>query len=270
MDENELRTALRATVMSHPEPPPMRSHTAVAAARRSMHRRNLLAGAGAAVAILAVTVAVIPARGYFGGGTGIQPAAAPQPSPSALPDDSPTKPSWPAEAGGDATADSGQHYDTGKALLDDVLDLVPDGYTAPDGRNGEYDYRSHQASIQDGGYWAYLVSIALRKDDGYGGLTVEVHEPGNTLPGDVCGVATAFWSRGGTCTPRTVDGRKVGVVRENAGTEWAAYRHTDGTVVYVMQSTETGWGSEAGLGPLPTLPLTGAELAAVAVDDRLR
>lgn len=272
MDETEFRNALRTTVSRYPEPPAMESSTALAAGRRARHRRDLLAGGGAVAAILAVTVAVVPAF-HPGGGTGIQPAAGPPSQPAPLPappDVTETKPSWPAEAGDDATADSGDHFDTGKQLLDDVLAVVPDGYTAPDGKSGEYDYRSHQATIEDGDYWRYMVSVALRKAGRTGGLVVEVLEPGNNLPTDVCEVASRFWQRGGECVPHTVGGRTVGVVHEGTATAWAAYRHPDGTVVYVMQSTATTWGDVAGLKPLSALPLTTPELATLATSDRFR
>ncbi|SDS11115.1 hypothetical protein [Actinoplanes derwentensis] len=273
MDENEFRSALRTTVTLHPEPPPMQSRTAVAVARRAVARRNLLAGGGAAAAILAVTVAVVPA---FGGGTNIQPAAGPSaglvpfPPSQPVPAVSETKPSWPAEASGDATADSGAHYNTGKALLADVLKVVPAGYTVPSGTVGDgIPLRDHQATVEDD-YWRYMATVALRQGDRTGGLVVEVHEPGNKLPTDVCKLAQEFWGRGGTCVPQTVGGEKVGVVRDGTGTAWAAYRHADGTVVYVRQSTSTTYGSEVGFQPLPTLPLTVTELATLATDNRFR
>ena len=287
MDENELRAALRATVTHHPEPPPMESGAAIVAGRRAARRRHLLAGGGAAAAILAVTLAVIPGQGYFpDGGTGIEaagdPSGAVEPSPtgtfrptphagapSATPLDEKTGPSWPPEASGDATADSGDHFDKGKALLGELLKVAPDGYTVPEGTVADgIELRSHQATIE-GEYWAYLSTIALRKGTGTGALLVEVREPGNGLPSDVCEVAKAFWGRGGVCTERSVGGSAVGVV-DGAEAAWAAYRHSDGTVVYVMQALATTYGDPAGFTPLTDMPLTTAELAELAIDARFR
>jgi hypothetical protein len=285
MDENELRAALKKTITLHPEPPPMESRTAIAVARRTQTRRNLLAGIGSAAAILGITLAVIPGQGQTGGsGTGMQVAAEPsgavQPFPaetpswadSGPPSDEATKPSWPAENSGDATADSGRHYQNGKKLLTSVLAEVPDGYTAKTGNTTDgIPFRSHQATIE-GEFWRYMADVAIGKGDGVGQFIVEVSEPGNGLPTDACAVAKQFWSRGGNCTPVTVGNLEVGVIHEGDGTAWAGYRHSDGTVVYVMQSTSPTYADPGrnGLKPLDELPLTDAELAALATEASFR
>jgi hypothetical protein len=287
MNENELRAALRETIAVHPEPPPMESSTAIAAGRRAGLRRNLLAGTGAA-AILGITLAVVPGQGRFNGSTGIQPAGDPSeavqpfptgyPAPSAswadgTPSGDETKPSWPPEASGDATADTGEHYDTGEKLLASLVDAVPDGYTAPSGSTADgIPFRSHQATVE-GDFWRYLASVVISEGEASGQLVVEVSEPGNGLPEDPCAVARAFWNRGGTCTPVSAGKLKVGVVREGDGTSWAGYRHSDGTVVYVMQSVSPSLSdpSQPGaLTPLPSLPLDDDELAALATDASFR
>jgi hypothetical protein len=288
MDENELRAALRETIVVHPEPPPMESATAIAVGRRAGLRRNLLAGTGAAAAILGITLAVIPGQSRFSEGTSFQPAADPsralQPFPTGHPvpnvswaDGTPTgdetKPSWPPEGNGDATADTGEHYDAGEKLLAALVGAVPDGYTARSGSTTDgVPFRSHQATIE-GDFWRYTAAVGLGKGDATGELVVEVSEPGNDLPEDACAVARAFWSRGGTCTPISVGKLKVGVVRESDGTSWAGYRHSDGTVVYVMQSVSPTYADPArpgSLTPLPALPLGDAALAALATDDSFR
>ncbi|WP_433790483.1 hypothetical protein [Actinoplanes sp. CA-252034] len=70
----------------------------------------------------------------------------------------------------------------------------------------------------------------------------------------------------------TVGDSQVGVVHEGDGTAWAGYRHSDGTVVYVMQSKSPSYADPAtnGLAPLAALPLTDAELAALATDASFR
>lgn len=284
MDENELRAALRTTITLHPEPPPMESRTAIAAGRRAARRRNLLAGGGAAAAILAVTLAAIPGQGYFNnGGTGIQVAGEPSEAVTPPPPRNPvplsslqvtpaeekTAPSWPAEAGGDATADSGAHFDKGKALLTKLLQVTPAGYTVPEGSVADgIELRSHQATIE-GDHWAYLATIALRQGQDTGGLIVEVREAGNGLPADVCEVAKAFWGRGGECAKKTVGGAEVGVVTE-PDDMWAAYRNTDGVVVYVMQSKATTYSDQAGFTPLAEFPLSTDALAELATNENFR
>ncbi|BEL02176.1 hypothetical protein Q0Z83_003670 [Actinoplanes sichuanensis] len=284
MDENELRAALRDTITLHPEPPPMESKTAIAAARRAATRRNLLAGIGSAAAILGITLAVIPGQAQPGGGTNMQVAGEPSaaagvPFPTETPswaDTTPsggekTEPSWPPENSGDATADTGPHYQNGKKLLTAVVAAVPDGYTAKTGNTTDgIPFRSHQSTIEnDGSYWRNMAAVAIGRDDRVGELLVEVAEPGNNLPKDPCALAEEFWGRGGNCTPVN---SKVGVIHEGSGTAWAAYRHSDGTVVYVMQSTSPTYADPAsnGLKPLPALPLSDTELAALATDASFR
>ncbi|WP_433790484.1 hypothetical protein [Actinoplanes sp. CA-252034] len=205
MNENELRDALRETITLHPEPPPMESKTTIAVARRTQTRRNLLAGIGSAAAILGITLAVIPGQGQPGGGPGLQVAAEPSGAVQPFPTETPSsaeatpsgltesKPSWPAENGGDATADSGPHYQNGKRLLTAVLAAVPDGYDAKSGNTTDgIPFRSHQSTIE-GEFWRNMAGVAIGRGDGVGELLVEVSEPGNDLPTDACAVAKQFW-----------------------------------------------------------------------------
>jgi hypothetical protein len=281
MDENELRAALRDTITLHPEPPPMESKTAITAARRAATRRNLLAGIGSAAAILGITLAVIPGQAQPGGGTGIQvagePSGAVQPFPTETPswvDSTPsggekTEPVWPPENSGDATADSGPHYQNGKKLLTALVAAVPSPFEAKSGNTTDgIPFRSHQSTIE-GEFWRNMAAVAIGQGDTVGELLVEVSEPGNNLPKNPCALAKEFWGRGGNCTPVN---NKVGVIHEGDDTAWAAYRHSDGTVVYVMQSTSPTYADPAanGLKPLEELPLSDAELAELAVDASFR
>ncbi|MBO3741610.1 hypothetical protein [Actinoplanes flavus] len=274
MDENELRTALRATITQHAEPPPMESRTALVTARRAARRRTVLACAGTAVVVLGVTLAALPGQGYLGGGTGWAPAAGPSAPAEALPTAFPsgavpteenTKPSWPAEASGDATADSGVHYQHGVALLEKLIEVAPAGYTVPNGTGPEdIPWRYHQATVE-GDHWAYLVSVPLVKDGRTGQVLVEVHEPGNDLPADVCELATSFWGIGGACEKPDIGGTEVGVVTGPSGRDgvdqWVAYRHPDGTVVFLAQGLST---SGEGGTPLKSLPFTVDRLVELA------
>src|SRR5689334_23166364 len=161
MEETEFRAALRTVLTQSPEPPPMESAAAIAAGRRAGRRRTVLACTGAAAALAAVTI--VPAH-YLSGGSGPQggvPAAGPAPSPAATPgptgtpDPADTKPSWPAEASGDATADTGPRYQSGKKLLTDLLKVVPKGYATPKGRASDgTDHQWSQAAIENP-EWSY-------------------------------------------------------------------------------------------------------------------
>lgn len=286
MDENDLRAAFRGTITLHPEPPPMESRTAITVARRAAARRNVLAGIGSAAAILGVTLAVVPGQVSSGGGTEFPVAGDPSGAVQPLPAETPswagtvspgpaeTGPSWPAENSGDATADTGPHYENGKKLLAAVVAAVPDGYTALSGTTTDgVPLRSHQSTIEnDGSYWRTMAAAAIGRDGRVGELVVEVAEPGNELPTDVCAAAKQFWGLGGTCAPVTAGGAEVGVIHGGDGTAWAAYRHPDGTVVYLRQATSPTYADPAsnGLQPLTELPLSDTALASLATSASFR
>ncbi|MFI7542061.1 hypothetical protein [Actinoplanes sp. NPDC049599] len=287
MNENDLREAMRASMTITP-PPPMESAVAVAAGRRAVRRRATLTGAGAAAAVLAVTALAVPGlRLTSGAGGGDSPWAGQPPAatgsvPAPLgtpPADEATKPVWPLDGDGqpqeDATARSGERYNQGKELLAQLLTAVPDGWTAPQGDAAPgLRLRDHQAQVEgdnSGRTWSYLASAAVAKDGRTGRLLAEVHTKDNGLPTDPCALARQFWGMGGTCTVVTVGKKKVGVTKAAPGDDrldqWAAYRHSDGTVVYVAQSKYAA-NVETALKPLKELPLSRQELAGVATDDR--
>ncbi|GLW31610.1 hypothetical protein [Actinoplanes regularis] len=294
MEENEFRDALRTVLTQSPEPPPMQSSTAIAAGRRAARRRTVTACTGAVVALTAVVA--VPALYRSGGSTpaGHQ-AAGPAPTPglsskapaNGVPGPDVTKPSWPAEASGDATADSGPHYQTGKKVLDTLLTVVPSGYEAPVGSAPDgTEFRSHQGAIEDP-EWSYLASVKITKDGAAGQLYVEVHEPDNRLPSDPCELAESFWgvkaateetlapskarypdSPGGRCELVQVGKVQVAVAGPAGPGDrldrWAAYRYDDGTVVFVAQARQSIFDEPK----LPAAPFTAQQLAALAVDKR--
>ncbi|MBB2944203.1 hypothetical protein FB565_003932 [Actinoplanes lutulentus] len=272
MDENDLRAAMRTTMTVSQEPPAMESATALAAGRRAARRRNTLSGAGAAVALAAVALAIVPLRGTLGEPAGLQ-AAAPVPSPGAgglpVPGEDETKPAWPAEASGDATYDSGTHFTKGEKLLDEILAVVPKGYTKPEVTTADgIESRYHQATFEDDGA-AYLAHAWIAKGGGTGRLLAEVRGSGASMPADVCDLAKSFWGMGGTCTPATVGGEQVGVVADSPDprlSQWAAYRHADGTVVFVAQ----GLKADDSVPGLAELPFSVQKLAELATDERFR
>jgi hypothetical protein len=289
VNENDLREALRTTLTAVPEPPPMDSTAALGHGRRAVRRRTALAGAGATAALAAAAVlAVSVAPNLIGGGGGqpvsVQPAG---PPPSAAP--YAPKKVWPTEAGGkpqqDATARSGPRYERGKRVFERLLAVVPAGYTTPTGSvepadgpkapasdsSGAVPLQDHQAAVENGDSWSYLSSVAVARKGGTGRLMVEVHTPGNGLPSEPCALARQFWGMGGQCQVKTVGTAKVGVVVKPAGDDrldqWAAYRYSDGIVVFVAQSRNAA-NVDSTLAPLSTLPLTVAKLAALATDQR--
>jgi len=283
MNENDFREALRTTMASAPEPAPMDASVAVTAGRRAARRRTALSAAGTAAAVLLIAgLAAGPARQWLpgdgGGDGGPAPAWDAAGVPSALPTPSAqdgTKPVWPTEASGrpqqDATARSGPRYEQGRKLFEELLAVVPDGYTTPTGsaRDG-IPLQDHQAAVEDKA-WGYLASVAVRRHDRTGRLLAEVHTVGNGLPGSPCRLARAFWMMGGECQVVTTGGIEVGVVvrpdQDNRLDQWAAYRHPDGTVVYVAQS-RNATNADSEFRPLTELPLTVRELAALAVQPR--
>ena len=274
MNEYDFREALRTTMTAAPEPPPMDPSAAVTAGRRAVRRRTTRSLAGAATAVLVIAgLAAGPARQWLpgdGGGAGWDPAGAPSAMPTA-PAAGNTKPTWPTEAPGrpqqDATARSGPRYEQGRKLFAELLAVVPDGYTTLTGtaRDG-IPLQDHQAAVEDKA-WGYLASVAVRRQGATGRLLAEVHTRGNGLPTAPCKLARAFWGMGGDCEVVTAGGTEVGVVvrpgKDDRLDQWAAYRHPDGTVVYVAQS-RNATNADSEFPPLTALPLAVPELAALA------
>ncbi|MEU7904609.1 hypothetical protein [Actinoplanes sp. NPDC049118] len=273
MNENDLREAMRSTLVITPEPPPMDSAAAVTAGRRAVRRRMTLAGAGAATVLVALGVAAAgPGLRLVPGGS---PWAGPGPTPT-IPAPADTKPSWPIDGDGkpqeDATARSGERYEQGRRVLDGILAVVPDGYTTPTGDAGDgIPLRDHQAAVEGDGSWGYLASAAVARDKGTGRLLVEVHTADNTLAKEPCALARQFWGMGGTCEETKVGAARIGVVvapgSDSRLDQWAAYRYPDGIVVFVAQA-RTATNADSGMKPLAELPLTVPQLAALAADPR--
>lgn len=281
MDENDLREAMRTTMTLAAPPPPMASATALSAGRRAVRRRATLTGAGITAALVAVAaVAVQPDLRLLSGDDGGAPWAGAA-VPSAHPDPSASKPVWPADGNGepqeDATARSGERYEQGRRLLDAVLAVVPDGWTVPTGEDPEgLPLRYHQAQVEGdntGSTWGYLAQAAIARDGRTGRLLAEVHTAGNGLPREPCALAREFREPKvqGHCEVVTVGRAKVGVVTppdDEAGLDqWAAYRHSDGVVVYIAQGRKATAGQHT-LPGLASRPLPARDLATLATAER--
>lgn len=293
MDENDLRDAMHS-LTTLDTPPPMASSAVLAAGRESVRRRYAMAGAGTAAALaVAVGWGLGPGSALFAGdgatqaaGPGMQPAAAPSPSATAIPmpgfsvppriagpppNPNDTAPVWPLDGDGkpqtDATSKSGHRFEQGVKLRDQLLAVVPDGYDTPDGELLRY----HQAAVEGdhtGSTWRYSAQVAIAKNGGTGGLAAEIYTTGNDRLTEPCALAAQYRQVAGDCQVITVGGAEVGVSTVPGGDQWAAYRHTDGTVVYVAQSRRVNEVMLPGTPGLTELPLTTGALAALAADAR--
>ncbi|MFD6566548.1 hypothetical protein [Micromonospora profundi] len=275
MNGEELREALRSEMASTTPPPPLSTGATLGAARRAqLRRRGLWASLGSAAVVLAVAgfaaVGTPDGRVYQPAGHG----------PPVAPDASDTKEAWPTGPDGlpqeDRTARTGSKNDQGVHLLDQVVSVVPAGYTAPEDPASQpadkRTLRTHQAQFEDRvngvDRWSYMSSVAVAQGKGTGRVIVEVHDAGNGLPTEPCALARGFWGMQGECEVETVGAAQVGVVvrpgSDDRLDQWSAYRHPDGVVVFVAQSAKLDE-SRSGLSKLPfSVP----QLAALAVDER--
>jgi len=273
MDEQDFRNALRATVTATSQPPPMAATPVLDAARRDRKRRHAMwAGVGSAAAVVAIAVGVVivapSAPGEGDGGLGVGGTA-----PSVQPTDRTenTETAWP-NGQTDQVADSGPEYDKAVALVAELSAVVPAGYESPDDLVGGGDLdgvrlKRHEAQYEnspDGTkVWSYYADAPVTQGGGVGRLSVEAHTqaPGLTGP-DGCGLGPA------DCTEILVGGRPVALfsfTEDDKVGQTAGYRHEDGTVVYLRQSTHFAY---AGKPPLAALPFTSQQLAELATDRR--
>lgn len=285
MIETQLRDGLRDVIARSSQQPPMDVAIVLERARQARSRRRTAWAAGAvatAVVVIAVGATVALSDRWNGsapttpaapgaGTAGPTPTGPQQPAATGLPTES--------VSGGpqdDMTADAGPHFERGAQLLDDLVALVPAGYTAlgepaggtpdpsaPSGEPGERPYRYHQAEGGDGQGWRYLATVDIARGGGTGRLMAEVHTPPNTIPDQPCELARSLWGMGGECQVLTVGGQQVGVVvastQDNRLDQWAGFRQADGTVVFLAQARSV-FGFEAGPG-LEVLPFTPQQLA---------
>jgi hypothetical protein len=263
MDERELRTAMDHAVAV--APPPMREESVLTAGRLALKRRRALRAStwsAAMVAIVAVGVTVlVPSQGHDGDAP-----VAGQLTPA--PDT--------------ATATAGSPQDRSAALAAALDALAPAGYGTPGDLKGVDDYagrtlKNHkgmQAGVVNGTeVWRYAAGTPLTKGDGVGELVAAVYTPG-WATGEGCGLTSAAWdTTRAQCTEVVVDGKKVAVADVTHPPEdglspeqWAGYRHADGTVVFVMQTAKV---ARSGRPALAAMPMTGQQLAALAVNPRL-
>lgn len=299
MTEAELRQGLREVIANSGQRSPMDGAAMLDAARgvarRARRRRRTIwaaMGATAGVVLIAVgaTVALSGGR-YTSGPAG--PAGSPPPvtgtaGASATPTQTSregTETVWPTGPDGkpqqDRTASAGPRYQEGARLLDKLIALVPPGYTpgedAATVTSGRADAapdryrppaRSHQAQFAERvngiEVWEYLALLEVSQGPATGRLLAEVHTPGNSLPTDPCALTKSLWGMGGTCQVLTANGQQVGVVVAPTGDprfdQWAAFRHGDGTVIFIGQAKSVfGFNDRPSLAALPFTPQQLAE-----------
>lgn len=286
MNEAGLRQAFRALVAKPASP---------------TGRVTRISGSSVVVAVTVVAVGFsgllsacgAPDRSVsLGGSPQLTPTATAVPDPELT--GTATEPVWPTGADGqpqtDRTATAGPRYDQGHRLMEQLLAVVPAGFTvpqdAPDPRAtgpqaGDPWVRYHQAQFADRvdgvEVWEYLASLEVIQGQRAGWLFVQVHTPGNTLPADLCPLARELGGLGGECQVKDVGGKQVGVVTSPTGDrqefdQWAAYRHPDGTVVYMAQADTFRSSSPDPATPqrpgLAAQPLSVQQLAELATDER--
>lgn len=259
MDVRELRAAMDHAVAV--APPPMSDEPVRAAGRQALKRRRAMrasAGSAAVVAIIAAGVTVLAPSPRDGTS---MPVGGQPPVVKEIP-----------------------HDDRAAALAAALNDLAPAGYETPDDLKGAGDFaertlKSHKAmpvgTVNGTEVWNYAAGTPLTKGAGVGELVATVYSPGWTTTGKGCGLNPTAWdATRAHCTEVNVDGRQVAVADVTyppedglAPAQWAGYRHADGTVVFVMQTAGV---ARSGRPALDTMPMTGQQLAAVAVDPRLK
>lgn len=268
MNEQDFRAALRQTMAVHEAPPPMSDAPVLEAARRDLRRRRAMwAGAGSAMAVAAIAVGVA-VLGPQGAGEGLD--AANQPPGTSSPATSQTT----GKSNTNRTSTNGPDADRAANLAGALNGMTPAGYEAPDDLKGSGDLKDtplkrHQAQQLDGDVRQYTATAPVTKGDGVGTLTAVAYSSGWQTTGEGCALTPAEWGAGsGNCVEQTVNGTKVPVVTTTLGDQtrqWAAYRHADGTLVFVWQSTSY---DGAGLPALSGMPFTAEQLATLATDPR--
>ncbi len=272
MNEQELRDGLRDAMAASSPPPPMSPTSALDAAQRAHRRRRARwAGAGAAVAVAALAAGAVLAVNRGPAELPIVDPAAAGGKPTPGGD---TKPQWP-DGQTDRTARNGPRAEKSVTLLQAVTGALPpalgvdtdlkypqsnDPVTAPQSQ--------YVDTINGKQVWEYMASAEVYAKTapkaGSARVVVQVHTPGNTDPTEPCALAQSFWGAGGTCETKDVQGKKVGVATgtEHGSTrQTAAYRYSDGTVVYASQSTSPRNAMSPG-GGMTTQPLTVDQLTA--------
>jgi len=283
MNEEDLNQAMHDVMTRSSPPPSMDPARALAQGRRARKRRRV-AWAGVAVVPLVVGVGAGPAlvANYTGNRPADQMAASgtstKQPvstvAPTVAPTTRKTGDPWP-EGQTDRTATAGPRAVRAVTLMNDLSSSVPPGFSTPnlkypDGRAMRWQQGQYASNDGEPDYWEYAASIPVQKDNRVGELRVQSTTPDGKPATDPCKLAQKFSGGTGSCTIMDVGGKKVGVVSTNGGGSYdqlAAYRHDDGTVVYLAQAKKT---DRPGLSPLTQPVFTNRQLAELVTSPKFK
>lgn len=252
MNEEDLNQALRDVIARSSPPPSMDPARALNEARRARTRRRA-AWSGGAVVALVVGVGVGPAlvaNSLGDQSPGLWAASGTsttQPAPTVAPTTRKTGDPWP-EGQVDRTATAGPRAVRSVTLMHDLSSAVPPGFSTPDlkypdGRPMRSPQSQYASNDGEQDYWEYRAAIPVEKAGRVGRLLVQSTTPDGKPATDPCKLARRFGGGTGTCTVVEIGGQKVGVVSSNGRgsyDQWAAYRHDDGTVVYLAQAEKSG------------------------------
>lgn len=283
MNEQDFNQALHDVIAVSSPPPSMDPSRALDRARRARRRRRA-AWTGAAVVPLVVGIGAGPAlvanytgsrsadQLVAGGNSTTQPVSTTVPS--AAPTTRETGDPWP-EGQVDRTATTGPRADRAVTLMDDLSSSVPPGFSTPnlkhpDGRPMRWPQAQYASSDGEQDYWEYKAAIPVQKGDTVGKLLVQSTTPDGKPAMDPCRLAQKFWGGTGTCTIVDVGRRKVGVVTTSGRDgydQWAAYRHDDGTVVYLAQAKQS---DHPGRSPLTRPVFTNRQLAELVTSAKFK
>ncbi|QUQ63057.1 hypothetical protein [Kutzneria sp. CA-103260] len=264
MNEQDLREALRDAMTDAVPPRPVTADAALTKAQQARRaRRANLAGLGVGVAVIALVAGAFTINAPR---TLVGMAA------QATPTSTTPAPTSSTEHG-DRTQANGPQNDKSVQLLttlDGVLPSTVAPATDQQLRGAAFALRTHQAQVEnwDTNTWSYegIEPVAsVNGGAGVGRVLVEVYAPGNDIPTDICKAAQAFWGVGGDCAVKQVGDKAVGLIAHTADKRIdsvAAYRYSDGTVVYLAQSKDY---FSSNLPGLATPPLTGDQLASLVL-----
>ncbi|MEU0090706.1 hypothetical protein [Kribbella sp. NPDC006257] len=287
MNEEDLNQALH-DVMTRSSPPPSMDPAPVIAQGRRARKRRRVAWAGVAVVPLVVGVGAGPAlvANFTGhrptdqmvagggtpttvGGTTKAPVSSVAPTTTRKTGDP-----WP-EGQTDRTATAGPRAERAVTLMNDLTSVVPAGFGTPnlrypDGRAMRWPQGQYASNDGEPDYWEYSAAIPVQQGDKVGELRVQSTTPDGKPATDPCRLAQRFWGGAGSCTIVDVGGKKVGVVTDNGAgryNQWAAYRHDDGTVVYLAQAKAT---DDPDLSPLTQPIFTNLQLADLVTSPKFK
>jgi hypothetical protein len=283
MNEQELRDGLREVMVASSPPPAMNPNAALDSARRAHKRRRATyAGAAAGVAVVAMAAGTMFALSPGETPLPIDPAAPPPVNGPAQAGET-TKTGWP-DGQQDRTATSGPQAAKGETLLASLKTQLPDTLvvnttithpsTDPNDKHPVTASQSQFVDYVNGDktkqIWEHSATVAVNTKAapaaGAGRIMVTTVTPGKSGPTDVCELAKSFWGVGGTCEPREVQGKTVGLITKTQDPridQVVAYRYDDGTTVTVAQTKQPD--NSSGGAALPQPPLTVDQLAPLAL-----